>query len=175
MLVRENREAPVVAYSLMVKMGTRTETPDNAGISNLLQQMLVRGTEKLDGEQIAEAADRMGGGIDAYGDVDYSEITATALSRNWQEMLELVGDCVLRPTLPDGTVQAVRNFLVRQIRNRGDKPFDVAADRCARRSSARTPTPGTRSAAARAWRSSTARRSSPTTGASTFPGRWSWP
>jgi predicted Zn-dependent peptidase len=128
-LVRENPEAPVVAYSLMVRMGTRTETPDNAGISNLLQQMLVRGTEKLDGEQIAEAADRMGGGIDAYGDVDYSEITATALSRNWQEMLELIGDCVLRPTLPDGTVQAVRNFLVRQIRNRGDKPFDVASDR----------------------------------------------
>jgi len=128
-LVRENPEAPVVAYSLMVRMGTRTETPDNAGISNLLQQMLVRGTEKLDGEQIAEAADRMGGGIDAYGDADYSEITATALSRNWQEMLELVGDCVLRPTLPDGTVQAVRNFLVRQIRNRGDKPFDVASDR----------------------------------------------
>ena len=128
-LVRENPEAPVVAYSLMVRMGTRTETPDNAGISNLLQQMLVRGTEKLDGEQIAEAADRMGGGIDAYGDADYSEITATALSRNWQEMLDLVGDCVLRPTLPDGTVQAVRNFLVRQIRNRGDKPFDVASDR----------------------------------------------
>jgi zinc protease len=128
-LVRENPEAPVVAYSLMVKMGTRTETPANAGISNLLQQMLVRGTEKLDGEQIAEAADRMGGGIDAYGDADYSEITATALSRNWQEMLELIGDCVLRPTLPDGTVQAVRNFLVRQIRNRGDKPYDVAADR----------------------------------------------
>ena len=128
-LVRENPEAPVVAYSLMVRMGTRTETPENAGISNLLQQMLVRGTEKLDGEQIAEAADRMGGGIDAYGDADYSEITATALSRNWQEMLDLVGDCVLRPTLPDGTIQAVRNFLVRQIRNRGDKPFDVAADR----------------------------------------------
>jgi zinc protease len=128
-LVRENPAAPVVAYSLMVKMGTRTETPDNAGISNVLQQMLVRGTEKLDGEQIAEAADRMGGSIDAYGDADYSEITATALSRNWQEMLELVGDCALRPTLPDGTVRAVRDFLVRQIRNRGDKPFDAASDR----------------------------------------------
>jgi predicted Zn-dependent peptidase len=128
-LVRENPAAPVVAYSLMVKMGTRTETPDIAGISNLLQQMLVRGTEKLDGERIAEAADRMGGSIDAYGDADYSEITATALSRNWQEMLELIGDCALRPTLPDGTVQAVRDFLVRQIRNRGDKPFDAASDR----------------------------------------------
>lgn len=128
-LVRENPAAPVVAYSLMVKMGTRTETPDIAGISNVLQQMLVRGTQELDGEQIAEAADRMGGSIDAYGDVDYSEISATALSRNWQEMLELIGDCALRPTLPDGTVRAVRDFLVRQIRNRGDKPFDAASDR----------------------------------------------
>jgi zinc protease len=128
-IVRENAAAPVVAYSLMVKMGTRTETADTAGISNLLQLMLVRGTEKMDGEQIAEAADRMGGSIDAYGDADYSEITATALSRNWQEMLELAGDVALRPTLPAGTVQAVRDFIARQIRNRGDKPFDVASDK----------------------------------------------
>ena len=128
-IVRENAAAPVVAYSLMVKMGTRTETADTAGISNLLQQMVVRGTEKMDGEQIVEAADRLGGSIDAYGDVDYSEITGTALSRNWLEMLELMSDVALRPTLRDGTVQVVRDFTVRQIRNRGDKPFDVASDR----------------------------------------------
>lgn len=128
-VVRENPEAPVVAYSLLVKMGTRTETPDNAGISNMLQLMLVRGTEKMDGEQIAAAADRMGGSIDAYGDADYSEIAATALSRSGQPMLELVADVALRPTVPEGTVRAVRDFIVRQIRNRGDKPFDVAADR----------------------------------------------
>ncbi len=128
-IVRENPAAPVVAYSLLVTMGTRTETPDTAGISNMLQLMLVRGTEKMNGEQIAAAADRMGGSIDAYGDADYSEITATALSRNWLPMLELVADVALRPTVPDGTVRAVRDFIVRQIRNRGEKPFDVAADR----------------------------------------------
>ena len=128
-VVRENPVAPLVAYSLLVKMGTRTETPDNAGISNMLQLMLVRGTEKMNGEEIAAAADRMGGSIDAYGDADYSEITAIALSRHWQAMLEMVGDVALRPTMPDGTVRAVRDFLVRQIRNRGDKPFDVASDR----------------------------------------------
>lgn len=128
-VVRENPEAPVVAYSLLVKMGTRTETPDNAGIANALQTMLVRGTEAMNGEQIAAAADRMGGTIDAYGDADYSEITATALSRSWQPMLELVSDVALRPTIPDGTLGPVRDFILRQIRNRGDKPFDVAADR----------------------------------------------
>jgi len=71
----------------------------------------------------------MGGSIDAYADADYSEITATALSRNWEAMLDLVADVALRPTVPEGTVGPVRDFIVRQIRNRGDKPFDVAADR----------------------------------------------
>ena len=90
--------------------------------------MVVRGTEKLDGTQIVEAADRMGGSIEAYGDADFSEIAATALERYWAEMLDLVAEVALTPSLPDGTLQAVRDFLVRQIRNRGEKPFDVALD-----------------------------------------------
>src|SRR5215831_14352514 len=127
-LVRENPTAPVVAASLMIKMGTRWETPATAGLSNFLQLMVVRGTTSLDGTQIVEAADRMGGSIDAYGDADYSEIAATALDRYWKEMLGLVADVALRPSLPDGTLQAVRDFLVRQVRNRADKPANVALD-----------------------------------------------
>src|SRR5262249_31119664 len=129
LVVRENPAAPVVAYSLLVRMGTRTETPDNAGISNMLQLLLVRGVEKMDGAQIAEAADRMGGSIDAYGDADYSEITATALARSWRPMLELLADVAIRPTLPQSMIPVVRDSLIRGIRNRTEKPFDVAADR----------------------------------------------
>jgi zinc protease len=127
-LVRENPTAPVVAISLMVRMGTRWETRQNAGISNFLQLMVVRGTTSMDGTQIVSAADRMGGSIDAYGDADYSEIAATALARYWGEMLDLVADVALRPSIPDRTAQAVRDFLARQIRNRADKPYDAAFD-----------------------------------------------
>lgn len=127
-LVRENPTAPVVGVSLMVRMGTRWETPDDAGISNLVQLMVVRGTTTRDGGQIVEAADAMGGSIEATGDADFSEISATALSRHWVELLELVADVTLRPTFPDGVVGAVRDFLLRQVRNRGDKPYDVALD-----------------------------------------------
>src|SRR6266851_3871035 len=112
----------------MVKMGTRWETPDNAGISNLVQVMAVRGTPTRTGTQIVEQADAMGGSIEATGDVDASEIAATALARHWVEMLDLVADVALHPTIPEGVVQAVRDFLIRQLRNRGDKPYDVAFD-----------------------------------------------
>ncbi|HKA30072.1 MAG TPA: pitrilysin family protein [Candidatus Binatia bacterium] len=127
-LVRENPTAPVVAISLMVRMGTRWETRQNAGISNFLQLMVVRGTTSRDGTQIVSDADRMGGSIDAYGDADYSEIPATALSRFWGEMLDLVAEVALRPSIPERTSQAVRDFLVRQIRNRAEKPYDAAFD-----------------------------------------------
>jgi zinc protease len=128
LLVRENPVAPVVAMSLMVKMGTRWETRDTAGISNFLQLMVVRGTEKLDGTQIVELADRLGGSIEAFGDADFSEIAATALDRNWAEMLDLVAAVAVTPSLPEGTLRAVRDFLVRQIRNRGERPYDAALD-----------------------------------------------
>ena len=127
-LVRENPTAPVVAISLMVKMGTRWETPENAGISNLVQLLVVRGTLTRSGTQIVEQADAMGGSIEATGDVDASEIAATALARHWVEMLDMVADVALHPTMPESIVQAVRDFLIRQVRNRGDKPYDVAFD-----------------------------------------------
>ena len=103
-LVRENPTAPVVAISLMVQMGTRWETPANAGIANLVQVMAVRGTPTRSGIQIVEQADAMGGSIEATGDVDASEIAATALARHWAAMLELVADVALHPTMPEGCV-----------------------------------------------------------------------
>ena len=138
-LVRENSVAPVVGISLMVKMGTRWETADNAGVSNLVQLMAVRGTPTRNGTQIVEAADAMGGSIEATGDVDFSEIAATALSRHWVEMLDLVADIALRPTMPDGVFGAVRDFLLRQVRNRGEKPYDVALDTLTARTFGRHP------------------------------------
>lgn len=127
-LARENPTAPVVAVSLAVRMGTRWETPETAGISNFLQLMVVRGTVSRSGIEIVETAERLGGRIDAVADQDWSEISATALSRNWKMLLELVADVVLHPTVPEGLVDGVREYLLRQIRNRGEQPYAVGFD-----------------------------------------------
>src|SRR3990172_6717116 len=56
LLVRENPAAPVVAVSLQVKMGGRWERPEDAGISNLLQHVVVKGTARRSAQ--AEPAGR---------------------------------------------------------------------------------------------------------------------
>jgi zinc protease len=127
-LVRESAATPVVAASLVVRMGSRWETEDNAGISHLLQQVLLKGTTSRSSLDVAETAEGLGGGISASADMDYSEIRATALARNWKKMLDLVADVALRPSLPDGEIDGERRAVLTALRNRQDQPFPLAID-----------------------------------------------
>jgi len=99
LLVRENPVAPVVALSLMVRAGTRWERRDNAGISNFLHAVMVKGTTRRSGGELAEAIAALGGKVSATGDVDYSEIRASALARFWRELLRLTAELALEPDL----------------------------------------------------------------------------
>jgi len=127
-LVRENTSTPVVAASLFVRVGSRWETEQDAGISHLMQQVLLKGTTTRSALEIAETAEGLGGGISASADVDFSELRATALARNWKKMLELMADVALRPTLPDAEIDGERKAMLTALRSRQDQPFPLAMD-----------------------------------------------
>jgi predicted Zn-dependent peptidase len=84
--------APVIAVSLMVRMGVRFDPPERAGISNFVHAVMVKGTTRRGGAELAEAIAALGGKISASGDVDYSGISASALARFWRELLALSAD-----------------------------------------------------------------------------------
>lgn len=128
LLVRENPSAPVVAVSLIVRMGSRWETIDNAGVSNFLQAVMVRGTTKRNGGEIAESIAALGGKLSANGDTDYSEIRGTALARFWRELLGLTAELALQPALRADQVSSEREFLVERIQKREDNPSNRAFD-----------------------------------------------
>ena len=128
LLVRENPSAPVVAVSLLVRMGSRWETPQNAGISNFVQAVIVKGTRKRDGGEIAETIAGLGGKLSANGDTDYSEIRGTALARFWRELLGLTAELALEPALLRDQAEGERAFLVARIQKREDNPTTRAFD-----------------------------------------------
>src|SRR5262249_23124977 len=59
-LVRENPLAPVVAVALLVRMGTRWERAENAGISNFVHAVMVKGTARRSGADLAETIAGLG-------------------------------------------------------------------------------------------------------------------
>jgi predicted Zn-dependent peptidase len=127
-LVRENPLAPVVAMSLMIEVGTRWESADNAGISNFLHAVMVKGTAKRGGGEMAEAVALLGGKISASGDVDYSEIRTDGLARFWRELLGLTAELALSPALKPAEVDNERDWLLSRVQKRRDSPNNRALD-----------------------------------------------
>ncbi|MBI4636401.1 MAG: insulinase family protein [Candidatus Rokubacteria bacterium] len=127
-LVRENPTAPVVAVSLLVRMGARWERSENAGISNFAHALMVKGTTRRSGAELAELIAGFGGKLSASGDVDYSGIRATALARFWREVLGLTAELALQPKLAADEVDGERDWLLSRIQRRVDNPVSRAFD-----------------------------------------------
>ncbi|HEU4367201.1 MAG TPA: pitrilysin family protein [Methylomirabilota bacterium] len=127
-IVRENPVAPVVAVALLVRMGARWETPDNAGISNFTHAVMVKGTARRSGGELAETVAGLGGKITASGDVDYSGIQGTALARFWRQLLEITAELALTPKLAPEEVDRERDWLLSRVQRRRDNAASRAFD-----------------------------------------------
>ncbi|HUF92736.1 MAG TPA: pitrilysin family protein [Candidatus Limnocylindria bacterium] len=127
-LVHENAVAPVVAVSLFVRMGTRWERPEAAGLSNFVHAAMVKGTTTRSGSDLAEAVAGLGGKISAAGDVDFSEIRGSALARFWRELLALTAELALTPRLDPAEVDRERAWLQSRVQRRRDNPAARAFD-----------------------------------------------
>ncbi|HEV8615827.1 MAG TPA: pitrilysin family protein [Methylomirabilota bacterium] len=127
-LVRENPVAPVVAVALLVRMGTRWETRETAGLSNFVHAVMVKGTSRRTGADLAEAVAGLGGKISASGEIDYSGIQGTALARFWRELLGLTAELALEPKLAADEVDRERDWLLGRIQRRRDNAPSRAFD-----------------------------------------------
>jgi predicted Zn-dependent peptidase len=121
-VVRENPLAPVVAVSLLVRMGTRWERAEPAGISNFVHAVMVKGTRKRGGHAVAEAVADLGGKLSAAGDVDYSAVTSSALARFWKELLVITAEVALEPALSPEEVDNERDWLLSRVQRRRENP-----------------------------------------------------
>jgi hypothetical protein len=173
-LVREDPTVGVMGASLMVRGGTLFEAPDEAGITNFMHRVMVRGTRRYDAVQLTQAIEDLGGSLDASGDVEYAEVRGTALGRNWEALLTLIAEVALRPTFPSEEVERERRLILSAIQSRGDTPFQRAFDAMLAdlygRHGYGWPNVGTRGLA-RLDRAASKRA----TGPSIVPIVWSWP
>jgi zinc protease len=111
-----------------VRSGSAFETVETAGVTNFLQRMMLRGTKRHSALELAEAAEELGGTLEASGDVDYAELRGTALARHWEALLTLLAEVVTEPTLPAAEIERERTLILGQLQMRADQPFPRAFD-----------------------------------------------
>ena len=127
-IVRENPAAPVVTASLQVRAGSRFETPETAGITNFLLRTMIRGTSRRSATELAEAAEEIGGSLDASGEVESAEIRGEALARHWEGLLGLIAEVALEPSFPGEEIERERRLILSQIKTRAETPFTLSLD-----------------------------------------------
>jgi predicted Zn-dependent peptidase len=119
-----------IALGLWVRVGSRDERPDEAGVSHFLEHMLFKGTPKLSAEQIAQAFDGFGAEVNAATGKESTVLHAHFLDEHLEEAFELLGDMLLRSTWAD--LESEREVVLEEIAMYEDEPQDKVHDVLAR-------------------------------------------
>ena len=100
LLLKEDHRLPFVQLRGMFQGGVLAEKMGNSGITQLMAKLLVKGTAKRTGQQIAEQIENIGGGIDTYGGNNSFGVSAEVMSEDAALGVELLADVILNPSFP---------------------------------------------------------------------------
>ena len=108
-------QIPKAVVGLVVKSGALNEPENEAWLANITMTILREGTKSRSAKEIAEAAARMGGGINSGAGPDTSVISGDVLSESTPEFIRLVADIAQNPLLPEAELERLKNDLLRRL------------------------------------------------------------
>jgi zinc protease len=129
LLVRQKRGAGLVSLVLQVPGVPGLETESNAGITRLLVRSTVRGAGNMSGEQLAQAAEVLGGGIAPSSSVDGLAWSMTVRCEALKDAARLLRLVALEPTLADEAVAIERKLQASDARRLRDDMFGYPVQR----------------------------------------------
>ncbi|MFW6357993.1 MAG: M16 family metallopeptidase, partial [Chroococcales cyanobacterium] len=126
LLSTENTAADIIACRIFIRAGSLWETPEKAGLANLLSAVITKGTTELSSAEIAEKIESVGAGVSANAASDYFILGLKTISSDFGEILALVGEMMRSPSFPEAEVELERTLTLQDIRSQQEQPFNVA-------------------------------------------------
>jgi zinc protease len=112
----------VVAVQVWVKVGSRDESPKQAGITHFIEHLIFKGTEKVKANEMASRIESLGGSVNAFTSYDNTVYHIVVPSRAFQEGLELLVDAVYNPAFPEEEVEKENKVVLEEIKMGEDDP-----------------------------------------------------
>lgn len=114
-----------VSLGIWVKMGSRFEAPEQAGISHFIEHMLFKGTRKRTAKDIAIEIDAMGGQLDAFTTKEHACYYANVLDVHAADAFELLSDIVLGPEFDAEEMERERAVILEELAAVEDAPEEL--------------------------------------------------
>jgi len=125
-VISENHAAPVVALQVWVKVGSRYEQDDQAGISHVFEHMLFKGTKKRGVGEIAREVETAGGNINAYTSFDHTVYHLVLASRYFDVGLDVLSDAIQNSSFDPGELARESEVVLEELKRSQDDQDQVA-------------------------------------------------
>jgi zinc protease len=120
---------PKVTVSLVVRVGTVNQTPEQYSLASVLGNLLKEGTTTRSAKQVAEEFAQMGGDLGVGIGEDESAFTTDVLTEFGPEAVKLLADVSLHPLLPESELARLKNDALRQVTVARSIPQQMATER----------------------------------------------
>lgn len=120
--------AESVAVVVHVDVGARYETPEENGISHLLEHMAFKGTSTRSARDIAESFDNIGGQINAYTSMEHTVYYARVLKEHTELAVDILCDIIQYSTFEEKELAREKDVIIQEIAMNRDSPDDVIVD-----------------------------------------------
>ena len=107
-VVVESDRLPLVNFRLAFRTGDAHDPKELPGLSDMLTHMLAEGTESYTSRALADETARLGATLTAGAASDYTTVAASALSSYGDEILQLLAEVALRPTVPEDELELAK-------------------------------------------------------------------
>jgi predicted Zn-dependent peptidase len=117
-----------VSVGIWIGIGSRDETPEQAGAAHYLEHLLFKGTERRTAAEISEQLDAVGGELNAFTAKEHTCYYAHVLDVDLPLALDVLADVVTAATLRPADVELERGVVLEEIAIRDDDPEELCAE-----------------------------------------------
>ena len=128
----ENNEVPLVQFQLKIDGGMLLENKDKIGVSNIMADLMTRGTKNKTPEQLENEIETLGARINSFANEDAVYITGSCLSKNIDKTLALVTEILLEPRWDSKEFNLIKQSVISNIQRQKANPNAIAANEYAK-------------------------------------------
>ena len=107
-IVTRQTAVPKVTVTLTVLSGYSSDPADETGLANLTADAIQEGTKTKTSREIRRQAFGMGGTLSAAASQDYSSLTVRGLAEFAPQLVDLIADVAMHPTLPANEIAILK-------------------------------------------------------------------
>ena len=116
---------PLVSQRLYVRTGSAYETPEQAGISHLLEHMVFKGTHKRGPGEVAATVEGVGGYLNAATSLDYTVYYVDMPKQHWALGMDILQDMIFGAKIDPEELEREKEVVLAELKRGEDNPSQL--------------------------------------------------